>query len=73
MKFERPKAAEEAFGRLKRALIEAHVLAVPNVNHQFVVECDASGTGVGDILMQDRQPIAYFSKSLSEKTQTKST
>lgn len=45
---------------------------MPNFLQQFVVECDVSGTGVGAIVMQSRRPIAYFSKSLSERTIAKS-
>lgn len=40
------------------------MLALPNFNQTFEIECNASGRVVGDILLQDKHPIAYFFKAL---------
>lgn len=61
-----------AFLTLKRALISTPVLALPNFSKTFVVETDASGTGIGAVLMQDKHPIAFISKSLGPKQQAMS-
>lgn len=64
---------EEAFQLLKRSLVSAPVLALPNFNQPFVIETDASETGIGAVLQQDGHPIAYVSKALGPKTQGLST
>jgi hypothetical protein len=55
---------EEAFQELKKHFIEAHVLILPDFTKTFEVECDASGIGIGGVLMQQGKPIAYFSEKL---------
>lgn len=61
--------AEQAFNQLKQAMIQAPVLALPNFNQQFIIEADASGGGIGAVLMQQGQPIAFMSKALSTQHQ----
>jgi len=62
--FQWTQQATEAFRKLKQTLSQAPVLALPNFSKTFVLETDASSTGIGAILSQDGHPITYFSKKL---------
>ncbi|XP_072983562.1 uncharacterized mitochondrial protein AtMg00860-like [Typha latifolia] len=66
-RFEWDNKAERAFEEFKQAMIEAPMLALPNFTKTFVVECDASRSGIGTILMQEGHSIAYMSKALSQR------
>ncbi|GJW55891.1 putative reverse transcriptase domain-containing protein [Tanacetum coccineum] len=55
---------EEAFQILKDKLCNAPVLALPDGSEDFVVYCDASGLGLGCVLMQRGRVIAYALRQL---------
>ncbi|KAI2665792.1 Transposon Tf2-9 polyprotein [Labeo rohita] len=63
--------ASTAFETLKKAFTQAPLLTHPDPDLPFVVEVDASTTGVGAVLSQNHgtpprlHPCAYFSKKLS--------
>jgi hypothetical protein len=54
----------EAFEQLKVLLATALVLAQPDIEKPFDVYCDASGSGLRCVLMQEGQVIAYASRQL---------
>jgi hypothetical protein len=56
---------EVAFCTLKDKLTHAPLLQLPDFNKVFELECDASGIGLGAVLLQDGKPVAYFSDKLS--------
>ena len=59
--------ALEAFIRLKEAMTQPHVLALLDFSRSFVIKCDASGRGLGVVLMQDQRHIAFHSQALKDK------
>jgi hypothetical protein len=58
-KFKWSPQCEEAFLTLKKLLTTTPVLAQPDIEKSFDVYCDASGTGIGGVLMQYGHAIAY--------------
>ena len=68
--FEWTEAAERAFNQLKWALMTAPVLGYPRPCDHFVLDTDASGTGIGAVMFQlqngEEKVIAYYSHQLSK-------
>ena len=67
------KEDELAFQQLKDVMVKPLVLALPNFDHPFVVECDACGRRIRAVLMQHGRPIAYHSQALKGKNLALST
>ncbi|XP_015168562.1 uncharacterized protein [Solanum tuberosum] len=59
----------QAFKKLKVAMTTTPVLALPDFSQPFVIECDASDLGIGAVLLQNKQPIAFFSRVLARRHQ----
>ncbi|MEO0804518.1 MAG: retropepsin-like aspartic protease/reverse transcriptase, partial [Cyanobacteria bacterium J06642_2] len=60
-------AAAAAFEALKKALMSAPVLALPNFEERFELVADAceSAPAVGAVLLQAGRPIAFYSRKLA--------
>ncbi|WMV33399.1 hypothetical protein MTR67_026784 [Solanum verrucosum] len=66
VKFIRSEACEKSFQEMKDRLTFAPVLTLPKRTDIFVVYCDASGIGLGCVLMQNGKVIAYASRHLKD-------
>ena len=62
--FKWTKEARGAFEDLKRVMINTPVLALPDSKKPFEVHTDASGEGISAVLVQEKRPLAYISKTL---------
>jgi len=60
--WDKPQAA--AFRKLKDMCCEAPVLAYYDVRKDVTIQCDASKSAVGAVLLQEGRPIAYASRKL---------
>jgi hypothetical protein len=61
-KFECTSACEASFQELKKRLTTAPILVMPDIEKPFSIYCDASGQGLGCVLMQDGHVVAYASR-----------
>lgn len=60
---------QSAFSTLKLALCSAPVLGIPDFSQPFHLEADASGSGIGAVVLQNGHPLAFISKALSPRMQ----
>jgi hypothetical protein len=59
-------AQEAAFETVKKMVTEAPILAYYNPEQDLTIRCDASGKGLGAVLLQQGRPIAYTSRALTD-------
>ncbi|CAA0824998.1 Uncharacterized mitochondrial protein AtMg00860, partial [Striga hermonthica] len=69
VKFEWKDHCESSFQELKRRLRTAPVLTIPDPSRSFTIYSDASRQGLGCVLMQDGQVVAYASRQLKTHEQ----
>jgi hypothetical protein len=55
---------EASFQKLKKRLMTAPVLVMPDMEKSFSIYCDASAQGLGCVLMQDGHVVANASRLL---------
>jgi hypothetical protein len=63
VKFSWDQKCDDAFHTIRYYLTTAPVLAQPDTSKPFDIYCNASGTGLGCVLMQDHRVIAYASRT----------
>jgi hypothetical protein len=63
-KFKWTPTCKASFQELKKRLTTALVLVMPDMEKPFLINCNALGQGLGCVLMQDGDVIAYASQKL---------
>jgi hypothetical protein len=57
--------SQKSFDHMKEVMGTCLVLALPYFTLSFILECDASGKGIGEVLMQGGHLIVFESRNLS--------
>ena len=57
---------EDAFASIKELITQAPVLCYFDVSKEVTIKCDSSDVGLGAVLTQDGQPVAYDSHALTQ-------
>jgi hypothetical protein len=61
-KFKWTPTREASFQELKKRLMTAPILVMPNMEKLFSIYCDASGQGLWCVLIKDGRVVAYASR-----------
>ena len=67
--FEWSNKCQNSFEQLKEMLVEAPVLTQPTSGKEYTLYSDASGIGLGCVLMQNEKVVAYASRQLKSHEQ----
>src|SRR4051812_4096553 len=65
-KYDWSEGCEVSFQELKKRLVSAPVLCLPDIEKEFQVYCDVSRQGLGSVLMQGGRLTAYASRKLKK-------
>jgi hypothetical protein len=65
-KFKWTDECEISFQELKKRLVSAPVLCLPDLEKEFQVYCEASRQGLGSVLMHGGRVVAYASRQLKK-------
>jgi hypothetical protein len=71
--FQWNEEAGRCFEALKKIMSTTPMLTTLDFSKHFIIQCDASGFGIGAVLMQDGHPIAFESRKLNKKECLQST
>ena len=55
-----------SFKKIKELVSQAPVLQYYDVTKPVTIQCDASGKGLGAVLLQDNKPVCYASRALTD-------
>ena len=56
----------ESFRKIKQLVSQAPVLQRYDMDKPVTIQCDASGKGLGAVLLQDNKPVCYASRALTD-------
>jgi hypothetical protein len=59
--------ATKSFEQLKKVMCKDLVLTTPDFTKNFIMECDASGNGIGVVLMKEGRSLDFESRPLKGK------
>ena len=71
--FQWTPATSKVFAEIKRMMVEAPVMHLPDFSKAFEVTCDALRLAIGGVLRQENHPVANLSEKLNDIRQRYST